>query len=90
MENSTLENDISNFIKDNNYDWTFEEILIEYKEKYTKGFYVSFTCKKIIEKFKDELSSKITNKIIDESPETRINTNKFNKNDYNKHGHFIK
>jgi hypothetical protein len=52
---NNLESNISNFIKENNYTWTVDEIIKEYTEKYTKGFYVSFTCKKIIEKFKDDL-----------------------------------
>lgn len=52
---SDLDNRIEIFIKENNYTWTVDEILKEYREKYTKGFYVSFTCQKVIEHFKDDL-----------------------------------
>lgn len=51
-----LENRIETFIKENKYDWTIEEIVKEYREKYSKGYYVSFTCKNIIENFKDDLA----------------------------------
>jgi len=50
-----LDNRIELFIKENNYDLTVQEIVTEYIEKYTKGFYVSFTCKDVIENFKDDL-----------------------------------
>jgi len=51
-----LEKDISNFIKENGYTWTFEEILSEYKNKVSKGFYVSHTCRKITNEFESRLS----------------------------------
>jgi len=51
-----LENRIELFIKENKYDCTIEEIVKEYREKYSKGYYVSFTCKNVIEFFKDDLA----------------------------------
>ena len=51
-----LDNRIEKFIKENGYTWTVEEIVKEYREKYTQGFYVSFTCKKVIENFKEDLA----------------------------------
>ena len=47
---------IEKFIKDNGYTWKVEDIVKEYREKYTQGFYVSFTCKKVIENFKEDLA----------------------------------
>lgn len=46
---------IESFIKENGYDWEVEEIVKAYIEDYTKGFYVSHTCKKVIEHFKEDL-----------------------------------
>lgn len=50
---------ISDFINVNGYTWTVEDIYKEYTEKYCKGDYISYTAKKVIEKFKDDLA-KIT------------------------------
>lgn len=50
-----LDNRIEAFIKENGYTWTVQDIVTEYREKYSKGFYVSYTCKKVIEHFKDDL-----------------------------------
>jgi len=57
-----LNDRIELFIKENNYDWTVEKIVTEYREKYSKGYYVSFTCKNVIENFKDDLyrATKVT------------------------------
>lgn len=52
---SDLDNRIEAFIKENGYTWTIEDIVTEYREKYSKGIYVSYTCKKVIENFKDDL-----------------------------------
>jgi len=46
---------IIDFINENNYTWSLEDIYKEFIEKYSKGFYVSYTCKKVIENFKDDL-----------------------------------
>ena len=51
-----LDNRIEKFIKENGYTWTVEEIVKEYRGKYTQGCYVSFTCKKVIENFKEDLA----------------------------------
>ena len=51
-----LDNRIEKFIKENGYTWAVEQIVKEYREKYTQGFYVSFTCKKVIENFKEDLA----------------------------------
>lgn len=51
-----LDNRIEKFIKENGYAWTVEEIVKEYSEKYTQGFYVSFTCREVIENFKEDLA----------------------------------
>ena len=51
-----LDNRIEKFIKENGYACTVEEIVKEYREKYTQGFYVSFTCTKVIENFKEDLA----------------------------------
>ena len=50
-----LNSRIELFINQNNYTWTVEEIVTEYIKKYSKGIYVSFTCKNVIETFKDDL-----------------------------------
>jgi hypothetical protein len=50
-----LDNRIEEFIKENGYDWTVKDIVTEYREKYSKGCYVSYTCKKVIEHFKEDL-----------------------------------
>jgi NurA-like 5'-3' nuclease len=50
-----LDRRIEKFIQDNNYTWTVEQIVKEYTEKHTQGFYVSFSCCKIIEHFKEDL-----------------------------------
>lgn len=52
---SDLDNRIELFIKQNGYTWTVQEILTEYREKYSQGIYVSFTCKKVIEHFREDL-----------------------------------
>lgn len=51
-----LDNRIEKFIKENGYTLTVEQIVKEYRERYTQGFYVSFTCKKVIENFKEDLA----------------------------------
>jgi hypothetical protein len=51
-----LDNRIEAFIKENKYDYTIDEVVKEYIDKYSKGFYVSFTCKNIIDNFKDDLA----------------------------------
>lgn len=51
-----LDNNIEKFIKENGYTWTVEQIVKEYREKYMQGFYVSSTCKKVIENFKEDLA----------------------------------
>lgn len=51
-----LEKDISAFITKNGYDWTAEEIFKQYREKYSKGYYVSYTCKIVIDEFKERLN----------------------------------
>lgn len=50
-----LENEINDFLKESKYSWTAEEIFTEYREKYSKGFYVSHTCKVVIKKFEEKL-----------------------------------
>lgn len=50
-----LDKRIELFIKENNYDWTAQSIVTEYREKYSKGYYVSFTCEKVIEHFLEDL-----------------------------------
>lgn len=50
-----VDESISDYIKENGYTWTVEDIYKEYREKYCKGYYISYTAKKIIEKFKDDL-----------------------------------
>jgi len=54
-----LYNRIEKFIKENGYTWTVEEIVKEYRERYTQEFYVSFTCKKVIENFEEDLAKSI-------------------------------
>jgi hypothetical protein len=51
-----LDNRIGEFIKENNYSWTTQEIVKQYREKYSQGYYVSSTCKKVIEQFKEDLA----------------------------------
>lgn len=46
---------IEKFIKERGYTWTPEEIVQQYVEMYSKGYYVSHTCKWVIEKFKEDL-----------------------------------
>ena len=46
---------ISEYIKKYNFTWKSETIFDEYINKYTKGYYVSHTCKQIIEEFEDDL-----------------------------------
>lgn len=48
--------EIQAFISEKGYTWTVESIIKEYREKYSKGIYVSHTAKIIIEKFKQQLS----------------------------------
>lgn len=55
FQKEELKKEISAFIEENGYTWTVEEILSEYHEKYSKGIYVSHTCKLIIKKFESEL-----------------------------------
>ena len=50
-----LNNRIDKYIKDSRYSWTVEEIVKEYREKYTQGIYVSFTGRDIIENFEEDL-----------------------------------
>ena len=50
-----LDNRIWAFIEQNDYDFTVSEIVNQYREKYSKGYYVSYTCKKVIEHFKEDL-----------------------------------
>jgi len=50
-----LDNRIEVFIKEHGYTWSVDDIVTEYRDKYSKGFYVSFTCRKVIEHFKDDL-----------------------------------
>lgn len=48
-----LYDDIETYIKECGYTWTVDDIIKEYREKYKAGYYVSYTCKEIIEKFKE-------------------------------------
>ena len=50
-----LKQDIEDYIKKCDYTWTFEEIKTEYSEKYKSGWYVSHTCKDVINKFENRL-----------------------------------
>lgn len=51
-----LNNRIEQFIKENRYTCTVETIVKDYIENYTKSKYVSFTCNKVIENFKEDLA----------------------------------
>lgn len=46
---------IENYIKENRYTWTVEDIFNEYRNKYCKNYYVSFTANKIIKEFEERL-----------------------------------
>lgn len=46
---------IEKFIKERGYTWTHEEIIQQYIEMYSKGYYVSHTCRLVIENFKEDL-----------------------------------
>jgi len=50
-----LENDISDYIKECDYTFLPSHILEEYREKYSKGIYVSYTTKIVIKRFEDRL-----------------------------------
>lgn len=50
-----LETEITKFIQECGYTWTAIDIFTEYRERYSKGFYVSHTCKIVIKKFEDKL-----------------------------------
>lgn len=52
---SDLDNRIELFIKENGYTFTVYYIVEKYRNQYSKGFYVSHTCKKVIEHFKHDL-----------------------------------
>jgi len=60
-----LYNRIEKFIKENGYTWTVEEIVKEYRERYTQEFYVSFTCKKVIENFEEDLAKSVQARVSD-------------------------
>lgn len=45
---------IQEYIDKCKYTWSVESLLYEYKTKYLKGYYVSFTCKDCIENCKEE------------------------------------
>jgi len=47
---------IESFIKENGYDWKSEQIVKAYTEDYSKGHYVCYSLKKVIENFKEDLS----------------------------------
>lgn len=51
-----LDKKIQSFIDENRYTWTVEDVYKEYREKYCKGEYISYTSKKIIENFKTDLA----------------------------------
>jgi hypothetical protein len=46
---------INAYCKQQGYDWTFEEILDKYINYYSKGLYVSHTCKHICMRFEEWL-----------------------------------
>lgn len=50
-----LDNRIEAFIKENGYTFNVGYIVTKYREDYSKGYYVSHTCKKVIEHFKEDL-----------------------------------
>lgn len=50
-----LDKNIQKYINENKYTWTVEDIYKEYREKYCKNIYISYTAKKIIDKFKCDL-----------------------------------
>ncbi len=47
--------DMEAFIKKSGYTWTVQNIINHYREDYSKGNYVSHTCKIVILKFEDRL-----------------------------------
>lgn len=69
--NSVLYKSIEEYIKECNYTWDVDEIVTEYLEKFSHGWYVSHTCKNVINKFKSELEKefKYLNKDIDDIEE---------------------
>ena len=46
--------DIEEFINENSYTWTVEDIFEQYR-KYHKGEYISYTAKRTVERFKEDL-----------------------------------
>ena len=57
-----LRNEMEAYIKECGYTWTVDSIIYEYRQKYSKGFYVSYTCNEIIKKFEDRLALNFLNK----------------------------
>ena len=55
MKTIELEKEIQEYCKKQGYTWKAKEIIEEYQKKYSKGFYVSHTCKEVIEHFKSKL-----------------------------------
>ncbi len=50
-----LWNDMATYIKECGYTWKVQDIIDEYREKYTKGFYTSFSAKQVIKHFEERL-----------------------------------
>jgi conjugal transfer/entry exclusion protein len=50
-----LDSRIAEYIKQQKYTWTVGEIIKQYREKYCNNYYVSSTCKDVIEKFSKDL-----------------------------------
>jgi len=50
-----LHADMELYISEKCYTWSTDAIVKNYIEKYSKGFYVSHTCKDVIIKFQDRL-----------------------------------
>jgi hypothetical protein len=49
------EKEITTFIKECGYTFDTEHIFTEYSTKYSKGYYVSFTTKFVIQRFEEKL-----------------------------------
>lgn len=50
-----LWSEIATYIKECGYTWQVRDIVDEYCEKYTKGFYTSFSAKQVIKHFEERL-----------------------------------
>lgn len=57
MEYDRIHHEMTEYIKQCGYTWSADDIMTEYRTKYKKGIYVSFTCKEVIKKFESALAN---------------------------------